>query len=141
MTAMAHHETDEELRLVIQRIARRIRTSRSAELSDSQLSVLFHLNARGPLTPGRLAEIEHITPPSMNRTVNGLEDAGLVVRSPDPEDGRKVLVSLLQPGRDLIRATQELRSAWFSQQLAALDPDERRRLDDALPVLRKLAQA
>lgn len=133
------HETDDELRIVFQRIARRIRTHRSAELSDSHLSVLFHLEVHGALTPGRLAELEHITPPSMNRTLNGLEEAGLVARTPDPDDGRRVLVTILEPGVELIRATRELRSAWFSDRLASLDPDERRRLDDVLPILRKLA--
>ena len=74
-------DDDEELRMLLQRIARRIRVNRAeGDVGDSQLSALFHLDNRGPLTPSDLAALDHVTPPSINRTVNGLEEAGLVVR-------------------------------------------------------------
>ena len=41
-------------------------------MSDSQLGVLFHLET-GAHSPSELAEHERVTPPSMNRTLNGLE--------------------------------------------------------------------
>lgn len=137
---MTRDSADDELRLLVQKISRRIRNNRGAQLSDSQLGVLFDLDLNGPMTPGRIATLEHVSPPSMNRTVNGLEDAGLVRREPDPTDGRRVLVTLQPAGAQLIRETRRLRSAWFSSRLRTLSSQERALLDAALPVLRKLAQ-
>lgn len=133
---------DEQLRLLIQKVARRIRRNRpAADIGDSQLGVLFRLEADGPTGPSRLAEHEHVTPPSMNRTVNSLVTQGLVTRAPDPADARKVTVQLTDQGRALIAETRRLREAWFSQRLAELDADERAALDAAIPVLRRLADA
>lgn len=133
---------DDELRIVLQRISRRIRANRAdGDLGDSQLSVLMHLDIHGPLTPSRLAALEQVTPPSMNRTVNGLEQSGFVSREPDADDARKVLVTLTPAASAVLAETRRLRSAWFSLQLADLDAAERAALDAALPALRKLAGA
>jgi len=133
---------DDELRITLQRIARRIRGNRAdGDVGDSQLSVLFQLDLRGPLTPSQLAALEHVTPPSMNRTVNGLEESGLVSRERDAGDARKVLVTLTPEASAVLTETRRLRAVWFSDELATLTPDERAALDAALPALRKLAGA
>ena len=139
---MANADDHEELRLLIQKVARRIRNNRSsADLSDSQLGVLFQLEAFGDRAPGELAEHERVTPPSMNRTLNGLEAAGLVARHPADDDARRVRVTLTPAGLGLIVETRALRSAWFAQQFAELGADDRRALEAALPALRHLAQS
>ena len=78
---------DDEFRLLFQKVSRRIRNNRSADVSDSQLSVLFHLDMAGSCSPSELAEHDRVTPPSMNRTLNGLEQAGLI--TPRPVTGRR----------------------------------------------------
>jgi len=139
---MTRADDHEELRLLIQKVARRIRNNRSrADLSDSHLGVLFQLEAFGDRAPGELAEHERVTPPSMNRTLNGLETAGLVARHPADDDARRVRVTLTPAGLALIAETRALRSAWFAEQLAGLAPDDRRALEAALPALRRLAQS
>ena len=131
---------EDELRLLVQKLARRIRNERSDEhVSDSQLSVLFQLDKAGSRSPGQLAEHERVSPPSMNRTINSLEAAGLVTRTPSADDARKVVVSLTDEGAALIRETRRLRIAWFSQRLAALPANERRAFEAVAPILRKLA--
>lgn len=137
---MAGRLDDEELRLALQRIARRIRNNRSDDsLGDSQMGVLFRLDRLGDSSPGALADQEHVSPPSMNRTLNGLEEARLVRRSPSPDDARKVVVSLTDAGRALIVETRRLRTAWFSRRIEQLADDERALLLAALPVLQKLS--
>src|SRR5215218_5566233 len=112
---------EQELRLLIQRVARRIRANRGGDhVTDSRLSTLRRLEDEDGRTPGELAALEQVTPPSMNRTVNALEEAGYVERRPASDDGRKVLVRLTGTGRDLIDETRRLRTAWFSEQLAEL---------------------
>jgi len=131
---------DEQLRILIQRVARRIRNNRAGDISDTRLGVLFRLEA-DEASPGELAAAERVRPPSMNRTLNELEREGLVARHPDPDDARRVRVTLTPDGRARIAETRALRTAWFAQQFAALDDDERRALESAMPVLRKLAES
>jgi DNA-binding MarR family transcriptional regulator len=77
----------------------------------------------------------------MTRTVSQLVDDGYVGRTPSLEDGRKVLLELTERGRELAAETRERRDAWFSHRLEELTPQERARLRDAVPVLRKLADS
>lgn len=136
------HALASELRPAVIMAARRIRAERgSADLSDPQYSVLVHLEKRGPLTPGQLADLERIQPPSMTRTVNCLADAGLVAKDAHPTDGRVVVVSLTDAGRTEVSETRRKRSQWLEAQLEAMTSDERRRLDEAIALLRRIAEA
>jgi len=131
---------DDELRMLLQRVARRIRNNRAdGAMSDTQLGVLFRVE-QAPASPGALAERERVSPPSMNRTLNALEKAGLVTRSPDPDDARRVVVSITPAGRALITETRRLRTAWFSQRLAELTPAERAVFERLAPVLRRWSE-
>jgi DNA-binding MarR family transcriptional regulator len=135
-------DPDEELRVLIQKVARRIRAERAGEgITDTQLGVLWQLETRGRCTPGALAEFERVSPPSMNRSLNSLEAAGFVRRDPSDEDARQVWVSLTPAGDELIAETRRLRTAWFHRQLDSLQPEERALLEAARPVLRKLAES
>jgi len=131
----------DELRLLVQRLARRIRNNRAdGSMSDTKMGVLFRLEV-SPATPGQLAERERVSPPSMNRTLNTLEQAGFVGRSPDPDDARKVIVTLTGAGAELIAETRRLRTEWFGNRLAELAPDERAALQAVIPVLRHLSES
>ena len=132
---------DDELRMLLQRVARRIRNNRAdGSMSDTKMGVLFRLEV-SPATPSQLAERERVTPPSMNRTLNALEEAGLVGRTPDPDDARKVIVTLTTQGAAVIAETRRLRTEWFSERLGELTPDERATLQAVIPVLRHLAES
>src|ERR1700710_2075679 len=119
MTSNEQHSDDQEIRLTIQRLARRIRSMQSDDkVTEGQRSVLFSLAKNGPQTLGSLGEHERVTPPSMNRTINALVAAGLVTRVGAQDDGRKVTIDLSATGLTFTRETREQRDAWFSQQLA-----------------------
>ena len=138
---MTESRDDEELRILIQKVARRIRNNRASEdLSDSQLGVLFQLE-EGDHSPGELAAHERVTPPSMNRTLNGLEQRGLIARHPADDDARRVRVTVTSAGLAQIAETRALRTAWFSRALADLTPDERRALEAVTPTLRRLSES
>lgn len=133
-------EQGSELRIAVMRLARRLRQERSeAELSASQLSALAWISVDGPLTIGRLAELERVTAPSMNRTVNRLVDSGYVMRAGSPDDGRKVLVSTTEAGDTVVHETRRRRDAWLAKRLAALSAEDRATLAAATTILRGLA--
>jgi DNA-binding MarR family transcriptional regulator len=133
---------DSELRVTIQRLARRLRSERADDnVTDGQFSVLCVLAKDGPLGLGDLSDSERVTPPSMNRTVNALVESGYVTRNGSPDDGRKVLIDVTESGHTIIRETRRRRDAWFSRQLADLSPEQRSALELCAPVLRELADS
>jgi DNA-binding MarR family transcriptional regulator len=133
---------DQEIRLTIQRLARRIRSMQSDErVTEGQRSVLFSLSNNGQQTLGSLSEHERVTPPSMNRTINGLVMAGLVTRVSAADDGRKVTIDLSDEGRAFIHETRRKRDAWFTKKLAELTTDERETIDRAAAILREIADS
>jgi DNA-binding MarR family transcriptional regulator len=135
-------DLDDQLRIAVMRLARRIRLERAElEVSDGQLSVLFVLWKEGAQTLGSLSEHERVTPPSMNRTVNALVEAGLATRSTAPDDGRKVLIEVTEAGAEMVQETRRRREAWFARQLDSLTSDERAALDAATGILRRLADS
>lgn len=141
---MTPHDTDpeEELRVLIQKVARRIRAERAGEgISDSQLGVLWRLASEGRCTPSGLATSEKVSAPSMNRTLNALEASSLVQRVPSDDDARMVWVTITPAGDHVIAETRRLRQQWFHAQLEALSPEQRRALEEVRPILRRLADA
>ncbi|MEO8105819.1 MAG: MarR family transcriptional regulator [Actinomycetes bacterium] len=118
------------------RLARRLRNERAdVDLTLTQLSALAALERCGPTTPGHLATVERVRPPSMTRVLAGLHDRGLIERTAHPTDGRQVLVAATDHARVLLRADRQRREAWLAQRLATLEPDQRRALRDVLPLL------
>ncbi len=128
------------LRMATFRLARRLRAQRVVDtMSDGQFAVLAALTVHGPHALGELAERERVTPPSMNRTVNCLQDAGWVQRSPDADDRRKVAITLTDEGRALVAETVRRRDAWLEDALAGLSTDDLDILTAAAAVMRRVA--
>jgi DNA-binding MarR family transcriptional regulator len=129
------------LRVSVARLSRRLRTEHSGALalSTGAVAVLGQLNREGDRTVGQLAQAERVQPPSMTRTVSCLEKDGLVERRPHPTDGRQVVVTLSDHGRELLQAERRRRDAWLACRLRELTPDERAVLRQAAPILEKLS--
>lgn len=104
-----------ELRVLVGRIRRRLKEVDNADgVTLSQMSVLSHLDREGPASPGALAARERVRPQSMGATIAALEERGLVERRPDPDDGRRVVVSLSEAGEAAIRGTRQARQEWLT---------------------------
>ena len=63
------------------------------------------LDRHGPLTPGALADQLGVGPSTLTYRLKALEAAGVLVRRPNPDDGRSALVELSRDGRSRWRAT------------------------------------
>jgi DNA-binding MarR family transcriptional regulator len=122
------------------RLARRLRQERSgSDLTLTQLSALGSLSRYGDLTLGELAAIEKVKPPSMTRTINALQDAGLVTRTAHESDGRQVVVGLTDEARAVLDEDRRRRDAWLATHLVDLKPRERDLLRTVAPLLDRLA--
>jgi DNA-binding MarR family transcriptional regulator len=133
---------DTDFPAVVSRLYRRLRAEKASDqISDSQLSVLALLVKGGPHTLRELSDHEHVTPPSMNQTVNALADAGYVARKDDPDDGRKVILVATARGSALIAETRHRRHAWLTAQLGGLSAGERKILSAATGIISKIADS
>ena len=130
-----------DLRLVIGRIARRLRQDSSAGLSPSQLSALSTLGDRGAMRLSELAAIERVSPPTLTKIVASLEAQALVRRQGDPVDRRASLVRATPAGQAILRRIRSQRTAMLTRLLAELPVADVERLREALPVLVQLAEA
>jgi DNA-binding MarR family transcriptional regulator len=131
-----------DLRVSVMKLARRLRQQRSDDdISTGQYSVLGALVTHGPRTPRELADHERVQPPSMTRILGSLVDAGLVMRTDHPVDGRQVLMSVTDQGLRVVQETRKQRTAWLAQRLAELTPDERATLAEASRIALRLAES
>ena len=122
----------------------RLRQTQALEgdLTSSEISAMARLDRTGPTTAAELARLERISPQSMGATVASLEARDIVVRSPDPGDGRRAILSLSEDGRDLLRRRRSARSEMLSEVLAAgFSRAELKQLQAAAPLIERLAQS
>ena len=129
-----------ELQVAVMRLARKLRTHTTSGLTPTQLSALGVVFREGPLTLGDLAAAEQVRAPSISRTVDILVAAGLVQRRSNPQDARAVMVAVTDAGAELVKQIRRARRSWLAAQWADLTDAERTALEQAAPVLRKLAQ-
>jgi DNA-binding MarR family transcriptional regulator len=100
--------------------------------------VLATLRRSGPpfrLRPTDLTNASMLTSSGTTKRLDRLEQAGLIERSPDPDDRRGTLITLTDAGRELIDALTVAHLANERRILSGLSADEQRRLAD---LLRKL---
>ena len=130
------------LRVSTMRLSRRLRSERADHgLSLTQVATIATLHRHGALTPRELADHEHVQPPSMTRILAGLEDRGLIVRTPHETDGRQHVVTLTPGATSLLLEDRRRREAWLAQRLADLTAAERDVLRAAAPIIDRLTRA
>ncbi|WP_036282783.1 MarR family winged helix-turn-helix transcriptional regulator [Microbacterium sp. oral taxon 186] len=129
-----------DLRMATFRLARRLRSQRAVDtMSDAQFAVLAALSVHGQHTLGELADRERVSAPSMNRTVNCLEESGYLTRTTDTDDRRKVNIALTDAGRSVVEETVRRRDSWLEDALAELTPSQRDVLRSAAELMREVA--
>ncbi|HZQ16532.1 MAG TPA: MarR family transcriptional regulator [Gaiellaceae bacterium] len=130
--------TASELRLVLGQLVRRLRAENTFPIG--QASVLSRLDREGPQTTTALAAAERVRPQSMAQTLGELEADGLIARSDDPSDGRRVLIEVTERGRRRLLDDRARREGWLAEAIATtLTEREQRALLAAVPLLRRLA--
>ncbi|MCX4092987.1 MarR family winged helix-turn-helix transcriptional regulator [Nocardia sp. alder85J] len=135
--------TARELRLVTGRLARRMRrllVDAEEGVAFLELAVLHRLDRDGPASPGSLSSDEDVTTPAIAGVLRHLEELGLVERTRDPADGRRVVVTITEAGRRGLRDRGAAVVGRIHTVLRDdLDESEHAALTAALPVLAKIA--
>ncbi len=96
------------------------------------LSALRRAGAPFILSPTRLTALAALSSGAMTNRIDRLEEMGLVVRKPDPDDRRGVLIQLTSRGRRLVDKALPERLAGARADLAGLSAEEQSALASLL---------
>jgi DNA-binding MarR family transcriptional regulator len=130
-----------ELRAAISLLTRRVRESKTTELSLPERTALSRLHRKGSATTADLARWEEITPQAMGSTVAALERRGLVGRAPDPTDGRRAILTITADGVALVHASRgELTDRLTAALHEHFTAEERELIRAATPLIERLAE-
>jgi DNA-binding MarR family transcriptional regulator len=128
----------ERFRLVVLRLARRLRRQSAAGVTPSQATALSSLARNGSMAIGKLAEREQITKSSVTRLVGKLEELGLITRAADPADGRSWVVDITDQGQGYLEEADRRAGEYLARQFDALSARDRRAIVSSLPALERL---
>ena len=96
------------------------------------MPVYFALQDGGAMTQKQLAQSATVEQPTMANTLARMERDGLVIRRPDPADGRSSLVSLTPLGQERAALAFAAAKDLNATSVADLSPQEREQLYDML---------
>ncbi len=132
-----------QLQVALGRVVRRLRQGHvPGDLTLSEASALARLDGGGPATPGELAEAERVRPQAMGVTLAGLKERDLITRTGDPEDGRRVLISITGAGHRWLAERRGAKAERMADALAVtFTPAEIQQLAGAAVLLERLADA
>jgi DNA-binding MarR family transcriptional regulator len=132
-----------EVRVVFGRVKRRLKElADTDDLTPSQSSVLSRIDKDGPASASELAAAERIRPQSIAAILAALREADLIQRHPDPQDGRRQVVSLTTAGRHRLQGDRKVRQEWLARTLQDRCTEaERQTILQALALLDKAIEA
>jgi len=124
------------LRQVWQRHAAIFAREIGINLTPTQWAALAKLTETGPCSQNQLGRLTAMDVATIKGVIDRLTARGLTETSPDPEDGRRLLVSLTRAGQQMAEKAAPNALAITKETLAPLDPKERETLIALLSKLR-----
>ncbi|WP_407147649.1 MarR family winged helix-turn-helix transcriptional regulator [Bradyrhizobium sp. ORS 86] len=123
------------LRQVSQRHAMIFARDIGITLTPTQWAALSKLSEVGPCSQNQLGRLTSMDVATIKGVIDRLTARGLTETSPDPDDGRRLLVSLTRSGQQLAEKAIPNALAISKETLAPLDARER---DTLIALLSKL---
>jgi DNA-binding MarR family transcriptional regulator len=114
----------DRLRPTLLQLARELRREKIAGVSPHQVGLLVAIKYAPGVTVGDLATDERVSTAAMSKRVSRLERDGLVTRTQDDADRRRVGLTLTDEGQRVLRRVRSRRTAWLASRLDTLSPDE-----------------
>lgn len=127
-----------DLLSVVARINRLANQRVRMPIPFAQARLLSTIEDQGQARISDLAALDNCSQPTMTTQVRRLEDAGMVTRTADPGDARAVLIRITADGVAALRQARLDRGAAIDPYLERLSDTDRRCLDEAVVVMRRL---
>jgi DNA-binding MarR family transcriptional regulator len=136
------NEVAAAVRIAVGMLVRKLRQVPAGDdLTLAETSALSRLDRGGPATSSDLAKLDRISPQSMGATIAALEQRGLIERQRDPGDGRRIVLSVSDTGRQVVNDRRSARTELIATALRGGFTDAE--LDQLLataPLLERLAE-
>lgn len=127
------------LRPVLLKLNRDLRRElHSLGVSAGQAALLVAIGQTPGVGVRELAARERMSAAGMSGHVDRLVAAGLVVRTPDAHDRRRVGLTLTAEGQRVRRTVKSRRTAWLAAGLRQLGPEQLEAIDAAIQPLQAL---
>lgn len=126
---------DDQIGYVLRRVSQRhlaIFSESIPEVTTTQFAVLVRLAELGPQSQNQLGRETAMDAATIKGVVDRLARQGLVTTTPDPEDRRRLSVSLTETGLALVQSRIETALAVSLKTLEPLSLEERRQLLELL---------
>ena len=133
-------DTGSRLLTVVARLNRMASRRIRLPLPWAQARLLGTIEDCGSARISELADIDHCSQPTMTTQVRRLEAAGLVARTPDPQDARAVRIAITAQGRTVLARVRADRAAVIDPYIATLPAEDRRVLNAAVGALTHLVE-
>lgn len=106
-----------------------------AQLTPTQFFALARLHETGKLSQNRLGRLAAMDPATIQGVIRRLQERGFIERLPDPNDRRRMVLSLSPLGRETVAALLADAQSIGEEILSPLDAEQRRTF---LSLLKKL---
>jgi len=110
-----------------------------AGLSATQFMTLNVVPKEG-MTLSEIARKLNLSAATLNKTVNSLMERGLVIRTPDPADARKVIISATSEGETMQNSASKEFHAFMAELFAGMSKKHREGLIGGLEEMVRLSQ-
>jgi DNA-binding MarR family transcriptional regulator len=131
---------DEQIGFILRQVWQRHATIFAREiginLTPTQWAALAKLNETGPCSQNQLGRLTAMDVATIKGVIDRLSARGLTETSADPDDGRRLLVSLTRSGQQLAEKAASNALLISKETLAPLDARERETLVALLSKLR-----
>ena len=131
---------DEQIGFILRQVWQRHATIFAREiginLTSAQWAALSKLTETGPCSQNQLGRLTAMDVATIKGVIDRLTARGLTETSADPEDGRRLLVSLTRAGQQMVEKMAPNALAITRETLAPLDAKERETLVTLLSRLR-----
>ena len=97
----------------------------TSDLTESEYLALDHLVQSGTSTVGKITEAIGVLPAQMSRIIRRIEQAGFVSGAINPDDKRRVDISISKKGKQVHTKYRKAKLAPLIEALERLTPEER----------------
>lgn len=134
------HELLDVAPLLMRILISRLRNNHGRDLIMPQFRVLVFLQNHPESSVSEVADFCGLHLPCMSRHIDVLVDRQLLTRNQDPNDRRRLQLSLTPEGLALLKQTHEEAQQGMAKRLESCSPQQRQAIIEAMNILRPVFQ-
>jgi DNA-binding MarR family transcriptional regulator len=131
------HEVLDVVPMVFRAIRTELRKYGAKQMSLPQFRTLAFVYRNEGVSLSEVADHMVLTLPTMSMLVDGLVASGLISRREDPEDRRRMTLTLTRDGRARFESAREATMTYLEERLGQLSPSDRATITTSMRILRE----